>query len=116
MHASGGGFGAAVEPGGLQLGLALADGTRLLPMSYREPGREATPPTLFVNSMGGGGGEDWYEGRAAAWVWSPSRPLGDADLVLAWESFGIGELRHPLRASSIAAAPAPRPLWPSAAA
>jgi hypothetical protein len=92
------------RPGGLRLGVELADGSRVLAERGAEPG---AGPTLA--SRGGGGGGLSYE--LEYWLW-PLPPDGPLRFACAWPDEGIEETTAELEAPIREAAARAVELWP----
>jgi hypothetical protein len=92
-------------PGGLRLGVELADGSRAL--AERGPAEPGSGPTL--SSRGGGGGGLSYE--LGYWLW-PLPPDGPLRFACAWPDEGIEETTAELEAPIREAAARAVELWP----
>jgi hypothetical protein len=92
-------------PGGLRLGVELADGSRVL--AERGGAMPGEGPTL--TSRGGGGGGLSYE--LAYWLW-PLPPRGPLRFACTWPDEGIGETIAELDAPIHDAAGRAIELWP----
>ncbi|NYI59038.1 hypothetical protein [Cellulomonas soli] len=92
------------------VGVALADGTRVVARPARSFGRRPGEATYVLSQSGGGGGGRSY--RQTFWL-SPAPPAGDLVVVVANPELGLPEGRHTLPTAALAEAAATAlVLWP----
>jgi hypothetical protein len=117
-------FGPRQDPRSAAIGTALlfgvefpdgskaSTGATQMPARLDDPSVQPTPPVLYLQNLGGGGGDDDLGASGTLWLW-PLPPAGDLRLVAQWTDMGIGETAITLDGGQLReAAAAAQKYWP----
>lgn len=102
----------------LLFGVQFPDGSKAstgrmqMPARFDDPSFQPTPPVLYLQNRGAGGGDDDLAGSGTLWLW-PLPPAGDVRLFAQWTDMGIGEGSIILNGAQLGeAAAAVQEYWP----